>query len=60
VNRREILDQRVAWLVVELAGVLELEHELSPAARESLLAVCGDVAAALERAKLAGVARGWH
>jgi len=48
------LDRRIAHLVVELAEILEHEHELSVPARHALLAVCGDVAAALERNELAG------
>jgi len=56
-STRALLDQRVAWLAVELGEVLELEHLLSPQAREALLAVCGDVAGKLERMKLERVAR---
>lgn len=42
------LDMRVARVVVELADLLEHAEELPRPARHALIAVCGDVAAALE------------
>lgn len=55
--RSALLDQRVAWLAVELGELLMREQDLSPAAREALLSICADVAGALERLKLAGARR---
>jgi hypothetical protein len=55
--RAALLDQRVAWLAVELGELLVFEQELSPAAREALLAICAEVAGALERAKLEELGR---
>lgn len=49
-----LLDQRVAWVSAELGTLLERAHELTPHAREALLAVCADVAGVLERAKHGG------
>lgn len=54
VDRAAILDLRVAELAVALGDLLERVDELSPTARDALLAVCGDVAAVLERRKLQG------